>query len=479
MEYFDSISKEYAESIYVIEKDINVNVAMLETMENSYIDYFEADIDVKDRLYSEILYNSERGLNLRCNLYYVDMQDKVISGGSSVQDEVADAKQLIKDGDLKQYASVKVNGINCVRVYKEVRDSEGNVKGYVVAYATSGNFAEAITDAGKRDGVIYCLINTNSDIIYMFENNDRYMTSEKSLTEELDKTSLSDVDKRYILSRIRASHEGKNELMVNDYSQHLFYVKGYIPGFAMVAFVDGNYIDTLIAQNTRTNNTMLNTMLVGGGVFVILMIIFVILDKTRTDKAKRYLLSQAETDQLTKLYNKVATEDYIKAYLEGEGKDHLAAMFVIDLDNFKRINDTMGHAFGDEVLRSLGKGLRMEFRVDDIVGRIGGDEFIVFLRNMKTEEIIKKEGARIERFFRSFRVGEYVKYATTASIGAAIYPQDGKNFRELYMLADQALYDAKKKGKNRLSFYEKRHLTSISEDNNENKTAQKESVNVG
>ena len=128
-------------------------------------------------------------------------------------------------------------------------------------------------------------------------------------------------------------------------------------------------------------------------------------------------------------------------------------MLLFDIDNFKKINDTMGHAFGDQVLKSLGEQLSMEFRKTDILGRIGGDEFAILLKDIKDDEIILKEGDKILQFFRQFKVGDYVKYSATASIGAAIYPRDGKDFQELYKSADNALYEAKKQGKNRLIYY--------------------------
>ncbi len=72
---------------------------------------------------------------------------------------------------------------------------------------------------------------------------------------------------------------------------------------------------------------------------------------------------------------------------------------------------------------------------------------------MKEEAIIKKEAKRLENFFRGFQAGSYVKYSATASIGAAVYPKDAQSFEDLYKAADQAMYVAKKKGKNQLAFY--------------------------
>ena len=106
------------------------------------------------------------------------------------------------------------------------------------------------------------------------------------------------------------------------------------------------------------------------------------------------LLHLAETDQLTGLYNKVTTERKIKEYFE-ENPNSQSLLFVLDIDNFKKINDTMGHAFGDEVLREIGQGLKQQFRASDIIGRAGGDEFIILLKHV-TEDQIQLEKAKEE-----------------------------------------------------------------------------------
>ena len=135
--------------------------------------------------------------------------------------------------------------------------------------------------------------------------------------------------------------------------------------------------------------------------------------------------------------------------------DKQGVLFVLDVDNFKKINDTMGHAFGDEVLRSLAVRLQSMFRATDIVGRTGGDEFMVFLKDIRDITMIEREGKKIEQFFHQFEVGEYVKYSVTASVGAAVFPGDGNTFEDLYKSADNALYVSKRHGKNQLTFYKK------------------------
>lgn len=193
------------------------------------------------------------------------------------------------------------------------------------------------------------------------------------------------------------------------------------------------------------------------GIVVVVFIIFAVsisvFISLKSKERGKVLEDKADTDLLTELYNKAATERKIKEYIENN-PDSRGMMFILDIDNFKKINDTMGHAFGDTLLKTLGREIRTEFRTTDIIGRTGGDEFMVFLRDITDDLIIEREANRITRFFHDFKAGgDYVKYSASASIGAAIYPDDAKTFKDLYMAADQALYKAKKRGKNQLVFY--------------------------
>lgn len=188
-------------------------------------------------------------------------------------------------------------------------------------------------------------------------------------------------------------------------------------------------------------------------VFVAILLVLSIINAANFRKSNRELKEQAETDLLTDLYNKVATETKIKEYLDEGVSNKKALMFVLDIDNFKKINDTMGHAFGDEVLSTLGHQLKSEFRINDIIGRTGGDEFIILLKDLKDDATVKKEAGRVATFFKNFKVGEYTKYSATASIGAVEIPTDGVDFDTLYKAADKALYLAKKRGKNQMAFY--------------------------
>lgn len=226
-----------------------------------------------------------------------------------------------------------------------------------------------------------------------------------------------------------------------------------IEDWYLVFGVRQTLVDILVENNFELVKTTVIKLAVVIGVFAAFVLVTVIFNSFRTKERGRALEDKADTDLLTELNNKAATERKIQEYLEANPNGR-GMMFILDIDNFKKINDTMGHAFGDTLLKTLGKDIKTEFRMSDIIGRTGGDEFMIFLKDVTDDLIVEREANRITRFFHDFKAGgDYVKYSATASIGAAIYPDDAKTFKDLYIAADQALYRAKKRGKNQLVFY--------------------------
>lgn len=162
------------------------------------------------------------------------------------------------------------------------------------------------------------------------------------------------------------------------------------------------------------------------------------------------LILAAKTDRMTMLLNRDSTMDHIHQLLAAEG-DRCHALFMLDVDNFKSLNDTMGHQAGDEFLISLSRQLRSCFRESDIVGRIGGDEFFVLMRNIDSSTTASKKAQRLLAVIQGV-CAQYPSINLSASIGISMYPQDGNTLEILYNKADTALYQAKKQGKNRFSF---------------------------
>lgn len=174
-------------------------------------------------------------------------------------------------------------------------------------------------------------------------------------------------------------------------------------------------------------------------------------------KKKELLLQEkAEHDLLTGLYNKVTAELLIKNITNFAEKDDIdGAFLIIDVDNFKQVNDTFGHACGDEVLTNVAKGLLSLFRTGDIVGRMGGDEFIAYMNHIGNAKIAAKKAQQICDMFNRIQLQSNTDYKLSGTIGIALFPTHGKNFDELYKNADKALYYAKEKGKNTYCLAEK------------------------
>ena len=227
-----------------------------------------------------------------------------------------------------------------------------------------------------------------------------------------------------------------------------------ISDWQYVTILNTDYVGRMIEQEWITARNMTIQLAVAAILFVLMIVIISVINRVHYNERNKELADKADTDQLTGLNNKIATERKIQEYIE-QNPDKQCLFFLFDIDNFKKINDTLGHAFGDEVLRSLGHQLSNEFRVTDIIGRTGGDEFILFLKDIKSDEILEKEAKRFANFFHSFQAGEYVKYSATSSIGATVFPRDAKDYYGLYTAADSALYEAKRQGKNRMVFYNK------------------------
>ena len=130
------------------------------------------------------------------------------------------------------------------------------------------------------------------------------------------------------------------------------------------------------------------------------------------------------------------------------------AFLIMDLDNFKNVNDTFGHPQGDRVLQLFAACMKNTFRQDDFIGRMGGDEFVVYIKNVnERQKISRKAGQLMENFQSSLPEG-FGGCSLSVSIGVALVPRNGTAFSELYQKSDKALYEAKKRGKNQVCFYE-------------------------
>ncbi|MCR5217731.1 diguanylate cyclase [Treponema sp.] len=179
---------------------------------------------------------------------------------------------------------------------------------------------------------------------------------------------------------------------------------------------------------------------------------------------KEQLLKQkAEEDPLTGILNKATFRERIENVLSESNDNGIYAFYIIDLDNFKKVNDTMGHIIGDKVLLDTAKKLCMVFSDKDFVGRVGGDEFAAFLKLQAVdittgEKILQAKAKSICSRLNEIYTDGNVKINVSSSIGVAIYPQHGTKYADLFRHADEALYVSKNNGKNQFHIYSRQEM---------------------
>ena len=189
-----------------------------------------------------------------------------------------------------------------------------------------------------------------------------------------------------------------------------------------------------------------------------------IISPDRNREKEAYYLTPAARDAGTGLLNKRAWTEYTIEQLNR--KDHSTRwLVIIDIDDFKHINDTYGHIFGDQVIRRVAEIMQVLVGQRGVIGRFGGDEYVILLEKVATREQLK---TLLKTIAKEFALAFDPKIHVTASIGVSEYPADGAEYEELMRKADKALYLAKEKGKNRHIIYEERLHGKLESDDMQN-----------
>ncbi len=158
-------------------------------------------------------------------------------------------------------------------------------------------------------------------------------------------------------------------------------------------------------------------------------------------------------DNLTNLPNRFLFKDrVVNAINLAKRTGGLISIIFIDLDNFKSVNDTIGHDGGDQLLKEVARNLKSRVRKSDTVSRFGGDEYMIMLNNIKDEEDISRIADKVLSIFAKPFIIQGQEFFVTGSLGISVYPIDGEDPKTLIKNADTAMYQAKSKGKNRYAF---------------------------
>lgn len=164
------------------------------------------------------------------------------------------------------------------------------------------------------------------------------------------------------------------------------------------------------------------------------------------------VIDELHYDSLTKVYNKKAITEYAQKTLDKE-KNNRVTIVIVDVDHFKAVNDTYGHLYGDKVLSRVGYKLKEIVGDNGVVGRIGGDEFMIVLDSINDDQILRGMLRAVRTQIKWEFAGDFEDFMITCSIGASFAPNNGTEFEDLFKKADYCLYIAKEKGRDRYVFF--------------------------
>lgn len=164
------------------------------------------------------------------------------------------------------------------------------------------------------------------------------------------------------------------------------------------------------------------------------------------------IMNELQYDSLTGVYNKKTITEYAKKRISEE-KEKRIVIAILDVDHFKSVNDTFGHLYGDKVLARVGGRLKEIVGEDGVIGRIGGDEFMIVFNGLDDDQVLRGMLRAIRTQIKWEFVEDFENLSITCSIGASIFPVNGRDYEDLFKKADCCLYIAKEKGRDRYVFF--------------------------
>jgi diguanylate cyclase (GGDEF)-like protein/PAS domain S-box-containing protein len=306
---------------------------------------------------------------------------------------------------------------------------------------TLNSMAKSLDNSTQELRRLALLVEDTNDSIAIFDNNDKIIFVNAAMKKVLNQTDnfFSGMSLFTFLNHLRIGKNKQDEISCefSNMDQHDWSTDITI-----------NMPDHALIHMTLRIERFDMDEVDSGGYFVILS------DITRRKQLEHELELLAYIDKLTKLPNRRYFMDRLAEAIEdSHASDSGFAVIFLDLDNFKIINDSLGHEVGDTVLSEAGWRIQGALRSDDIVCRLGGDEFTAIIRDVKNKDPISHIASTIlQRFQVPFYSSER-ELRVSVSIGAVIHPGDGLNTEELIKNADTAMYAAKKSGKNAFRFY--------------------------
>ena len=215
----------------------------------------------------------------------------------------------------------------------------------------------------------------------------------------------------------------------------------------IVQYFDGqNFRNLHVLSSVLKNENEFGIVLMMDDVTELLRLRGIALDIDKIKRINEQLKVAAETDRLTNLFNKSTMENLCREHLSKLSAGEKSALYVIDLDHFKEANDTYGHQCGDKILQQFADGLKKIFSDNAYIGRFGGDEFVILVKNFSNENEITDRARKILQTAMNISV-DNMDLQITASIGISI-AKIGDDYTQTFNRADESLYIVKSQGRN-------------------------------
>ncbi len=395
-------------------------------------------------------------------LNFFDAEGNIATGDEATTYSIADNtyfKKVMKGEtvvtDLSDY-TINPGRTHLVSVMVPIKTSYGTVVGGVIYSYTIPALEQTLSSESLLSLGNLILFDNNNKIIFgmdFFKAEDNFFASTEQHFTNFDESMQTNM-----LSNINRLQNGYVEFRFNDEALVMVYETNELSGWTLVNIL---YESDL---NDYTNAILQNYLRVfaTGITIVILLYSFILLlsfklisivdHKRKTlEHEKEELSDKTMKDSMTNLLNKNSGTEIINSIISGSTPDHQHALFFIDIDNFKKINDTYGHDLGDQAILNLSEYLRRNFRSHDVITRFGGDEFVVFVQNFPDKKVVPILADRLCNLIEEANRGNRIKF--TISIGISLYPSHATTYDELIACADKALYVSKNSGKNQYTIY--------------------------
>ena len=338
-----------------------------------------------------------------------------------------------EDGTMMGYSSV----MDITELKKKEQELKKSKEEYEKLYHKQRVTEERLRMASKYSGIIFY----------------EYDVSEKQLTTAINVEKILGYEEKNFLEAMIADELQTGEVvsdnaLIHKDDKHLFKMArekldktGEAKCEVRIRGVDGEY---------RWN--ILNFCYIEDSEGNVASVVGCICDVDKAHRNFMELKEFAQKEPMTELYNKVSANLMISQILK-ERRQMKHALLVFDLDNFKKVNDTYGHAAGDKVVIKVAELMRSIFRKEDVLSRFGGDEFVVFISDIESCEAIEERLQHFQQVFRKYAKENYPKVPLSVSVGAVLSSGEA-SLDELFEKADRALYEAKKNQKDQYVFFE-------------------------